>query len=50
MNPKYPGGASALSKRLRAEGHKLVSKGKRLLVADYEKKLFTNLADKGKAR
>ena len=40
VNPKYPGGASALSKRLRAEGHKLVTKGKRLLVADYEKKLF----------
>jgi hypothetical protein len=40
VNPKYPGGASELSKRLRAEGHKIVSKGKRVLVADYEKKLF----------
>ena len=43
VNPKYPGGTAALSKRLRAEGHKLVSKGKRLLVADYEKKLFGKL-------
>jgi hypothetical protein len=40
VNPKYPGGANELSKRLRAEGHKIVSKGKRVLVADYEKKLF----------
>jgi hypothetical protein len=43
VNPKYPGGASELSKRLRAEGHKIVSKGKRVLVADYEKKLFGKL-------
>ena len=40
VNQKYPGGAGELSKRLRAEGHKLVNKGKRILVADYEKKLF----------
>jgi hypothetical protein len=43
INPKYPGGVAALSKRLRAEGHKVVAKGKRLLVVDYEKKLFTKL-------
>jgi hypothetical protein len=43
VNPKYPGGVSALSKRLRAEGHKLVSKGKRVLVVDYEQKLFGKL-------
>ena len=40
VNPKYPGGPAVLAKRLRAEGHKIVSKGKRVLVADYEKKLF----------
>ncbi len=34
VNPKYPGGPTALAKRLRAEGHKVVSKGKRVLVAD----------------
>lgn len=43
VNPKYPGGVSALAKRLRAEGHQLVAKGKRTLVADYEKKLFGKL-------
>ena len=43
INPKYPGGAEAIAKRLRAEGHKVVAKGKRMLVADYEQKLFTKL-------
>ena len=40
INPKYPGGVEAVAKRLRAEGHKIVSKGKRTLVVDYENKLF----------
>jgi hypothetical protein len=43
VNPKYPGGAVGLAKRLRAEGHKLVTKGKRVLVVDYEQKLFGKL-------
>lgn len=43
VNPKYPGGAAAVARRLRAEGHRLVAKGKRLIVADYEQKLFTKL-------
>jgi hypothetical protein len=43
INPKYPGGAASVAKRLRAEGHKIVAKGKRLLVADFEKKVFTKL-------
>ena len=43
INPKYPGGTEAGAKRLRAEGHKIVAKGKRLLVADFEKKLFAKL-------
>jgi hypothetical protein len=43
VNPKYPGGAVTLAKRLRAEGHKNVSKGKRTFVSDFEKKLFTKL-------
>jgi hypothetical protein len=34
---------AALAKRLRAEGHQVVAKGKRMLVADAEKKLFTKL-------
>jgi len=32
-----------VAKRLRTEGHKIVAKGKRVLVADYEKKLFAKL-------
>ena len=40
LNPKYPGGAAGLARRLRAEGHKIVRKGKRVLVADYQKSLF----------
>ncbi len=43
INPKYPGGAEGVARRLRAEGHKIVSQGKKRLVADHEKKLFTRL-------
>lgn len=43
VNPKYPGGVKALARRLRAEGHKITSKGKRVLVADYQAKLFAKL-------
>ncbi len=43
VNSKYPGGVESITKRLRAEGHKIISKGKRTLVADFEKKLFTGL-------
>lgn len=40
LNPKYPGGIPSLKKRLVAEGHKVVQKGKRFLVADFERALF----------
>jgi hypothetical protein len=40
LNPKYPGGAAGIARRLRAEGHKIVRKGKHVLVADYQKSLF----------
>jgi hypothetical protein len=43
VNPKYPGGVAGVARRLRAEGHKIVAKGKRTLVRDYEKKLVANL-------
>jgi len=39
LNPKYPGGIARLRKQLIAEGHRLVAKGKRFFVADYEKSL-----------
>ncbi len=40
VNPKYPGGQKLLTKRLRGEGHKIISKGKRTLVGDFKRKLF----------
>jgi len=43
LNPKYPGGVGVLATRLKAEGHRIVRKGKRLVVADYERALFTRL-------
>ncbi|HVU86056.1 MAG TPA: methylated DNA-protein cysteine methyltransferase [Pirellulales bacterium] len=39
LNAKYPGGLAALRQHLEAEGHKIVTRGKRLFVADYEKRL-----------
>lgn len=43
LNPKYPGGIAALGKRLRAEGHKLVRKGKCVFAVDYEERIFHGL-------
>ena len=39
INPKYPGGIDALKRRLRQEGHRFIQKGRRCLVADFEKSL-----------
>jgi hypothetical protein len=36
LNPKYPGGIAALKRKLAAEGHKVVQRGKRCLVKDFE--------------
>jgi len=43
VNPKYPGGTAAIARRLRAEGHKIIRKGKRVLVQDYQNALFKRL-------
>jgi alkylated DNA nucleotide flippase Atl1 len=40
LNPKYPGGVEEQKKRLEAEGHRIIRKGKRYLVEDYEKSLM----------
>jgi len=37
LNQKYPGGVAGLKKLLTAEGHKVVAKGKKFVVADFEK-------------
>jgi hypothetical protein len=39
LNPKYPGGIEFLRSHLEAEGHKVVQKGKKFLVADYQQAL-----------
>jgi len=39
INPKYPGGVEAQKKLLEKEGHKIVPKGKKCVVVDYEKSL-----------
>lgn len=40
INPKYPGGELAQKKLLEAEGHKVIKKGKKYLVTDYQKVLY----------
>ena len=40
LNPKYPGGIAAVRARLEAEGHRVIAKGKRWFVADYERALI----------
>jgi hypothetical protein len=42
LNPKYPGGIKALTRRLKAEGHRVVAKGKCFVVAEYEQALVAN--------
>lgn len=43
LNPKYPGGAEAQKKKLEAEGHTIIAKGRkniRYFVKDYDRALF----------
>src|SRR5205085_8417295 len=39
LNPKFPGGVENLRTRLEAEGHRVVARGRRFVVAGYEKSL-----------
>jgi alkylated DNA nucleotide flippase Atl1 len=39
INEKYPGGVEAQKKLLEKEGHRIVQKGKKHVVVDYEKSL-----------
>ena len=39
INPRYPGGVEAQKKLLEKEEHKIIQKGKKYVVADYEKSL-----------
>ena len=40
LNPKYPSGVEGLKRLLEAEGHRVIQKGKKHVVADYEKSLI----------
>jgi hypothetical protein len=44
LNPKYPGGVPGVTKLLAAEGHRVIQKGKRFFVADYEKAVVDSFA------
>jgi hypothetical protein len=44
LNPKYPGGVKEIAKRLRGEGHQVLQKGKRHIVAEHEKALYRRLS------
>jgi len=39
VNPKYPGGIAALKRKLSGEGHKVLKKGKRFFVENFDAKL-----------
>jgi 6-O-methylguanine DNA methyltransferase, DNA binding domain len=39
LNPKYPGGIPFLKKHLKSEGHKIISRGKRFFVENFDKNL-----------
>lgn len=40
INEKYPGGADGQKKILEEEGHRIIKKGRKYIVADYEKSLI----------
>ena len=40
INPKYPGGVEAQKELLEGEGHKVIQKGKKYVVVNYEQSLI----------
>jgi hypothetical protein len=40
LNPKYPGGIEGQKSRLQLEGHRVIQKGKKYIIVDYEKSLI----------
>ena len=37
LNPKYPGGIQGQTRRLRGEGHRVITRGKRTFIENFEK-------------
>ena len=50
LNPKYPGGIESQRAHLEAEGHEIIAKGKRIVVAGFEEKLHKFRGSKPRAR
>jgi len=44
LNPKYPGGIEEQKRYLEAEGHKVIKKGKHLIVDNYDKYIMKYIA------
>ena len=42
LNEKYPGGVERQRERLEREGHKILKKGKKFVVENYEKYLYSS--------
>ena len=42
LNPKYPGGIENQKGRLESEGHKVIQKGKKVVVQDYKSHLVAH--------
>lgn len=39
INAKYPGGVDGVRRRLEGEGHRVIAKGKRFFVQDFQKRI-----------
>jgi len=39
INPKYPGGIGGQKARLESEGHRVIRKGSKLFVEDFERRM-----------
>jgi 6-O-methylguanine DNA methyltransferase, DNA binding domain len=39
LNPKYPGGIAELKRKLSAEGHRVIQKGKHFVVSEFQNRL-----------
>jgi len=39
LNPKYPGGIAGLRRKLSSEGHRVIQKGKRFFVEEFQERL-----------
>jgi hypothetical protein len=48
LNPKYPGGIAGLKRKLSAEGHRVIRKGKRFFVKEFQDRLVVFDADPAK--